>query len=73
VSPEWWGLARRSPEAHSRAVALSRRQRELWPDRERSNEESLGDPVCFGHLLWLAATRRGGLANLLALALEESC
>jgi hypothetical protein len=72
VSPEWWGLARRSPEAHSRAIALSRRQRELWPEREPSHEESLGDAVCFGHLLWLGATQLGGLANLLALALEEA-
>jgi hypothetical protein len=72
VSPEWWGLARRSPEAHSRAIALSRRQRELWPDREPSVDELVGDAVCFGHLLWLEATRHGGLANLLAVALEES-
>lgn len=73
VVPRWQKLARSSPEALAHAQAYTRRVRELWPDREPTSEEFPDDDECVGHWLWLEATAAGGLANLLAPALDDAC
>ena len=71
VAREWQDVARISPEAHRRAVALTALMKAKWTDRIPSVDECFNDSDCFEHVLYLAAVREGGLANFLAPVLTE--
>jgi hypothetical protein len=72
VASDWQKAAAMSPEARQRAVVLTARIRELWPEREPTSDEFLEDPICLEHFLYLECLQAGGLANWLAPVLDDS-